>query len=182
MEIGDVCNAPIAFITRLISLLLRLAQKQSSIGASNDAAIANTPLTSNSNPSGCGVEINWTKTTNDGLFGTLSVDGKPVGVCCTNLKDRILDGVYTAKIDLSPRLGYRCPHIAVPLRDVAAGGDAGLRIHKANTPSQSLGCIFPGENLDGDAVDNSGEDFDAMMLLLPPADAFQVSIVSSLTA
>ena len=100
---------------------------------------------------------------------TLSQGGCSVfnSVCCTNLQDRILDGTYAAEVDLSPRLQYLCPHIRVPLRDQAAGGDAGLRIHKANTPSQSLGCIFPGESIDGDAVDSSGVAFESLMSFLP---------------
>jgi hypothetical protein len=98
-------------------------------------------------------------------------------VCDTNLKHRIEDGTYKAKVDLSPRLQYLCPHLAVPLRDQEAGGDAGLRIHKANTPSQSLGCIFPGEQIDGDSVDDSKDAFNAMMKLLPQdGTEFDVSI------
>jgi hypothetical protein len=117
------------------------------------------------------IQIKWVSQTEDGLFGRLIVmDGgiaKLTCVCDTNLKLRILDGVYTARVDLSPRLQYLCPHIAVPLRDQEAGGDAGLRVHKANTPGQSLGCIFPGEQIDGDSVDDSKDAFNAMMKLLP---------------
>ena len=99
----------------------------------------------------------------------LSQDGDLVFscVCVTNLADRILDGTYAAIIDLSPHLNYRTPHIRVPLRDQAAGGDAGLRIHIANDPDQSLGCIFPGESIDGDAVDSSGGAFESLMSFLP---------------
>src|SRR5579863_6246388 len=106
------------------------------------------------------IQIMWGNQTEDGLFGQLAVVDD-LGTtqhsfpCVTNLKLRILDGNYTARVDMSPRLQYLCPHIKVPLRDAEAGGDAGLRIHKANEPSQSLGCIFPGENVDGDAVDDS---------------------------
>lgn len=86
-----------------------------------------------------------------------------------------------AKNDLSPRLQYRCPHIRVPLRDQEAGGDAGLRIHIANDPSQSLGCIFPGEQLDGDAVDQSGLAFNDVMKLLPQdGSEFTVNILSQI--
>lgn len=140
------------------------------------------------------LEINWTKKTPDGLFGTMTmtneagcsgsepsqalVYNKP---CVTNLQDRILDGEYTAVVDLSPRLQYKCPHIRVPLRDEAAGGDAGLRIHKANTPAQSLGCIFPGESVDGDAIDDSKDAFDSLMELLPQdGSEFTVTIVTQI--
>lgn len=127
------------------------------------------------------IQISWVSETKDGLFGRLVVmDGgvaKLTVVCDTNLKLRIKDGVYTAKVDMSPRLGYMCPHIKVPERDTEAGGDAGLRIHRANEPSQSLGCIFPGEQIDGDAVDDSKDAFDAMMALLPQdGTEFTVSI------
>lgn len=128
------------------------------------------------------IKILWGSQTTDGLFGKLSVvDASGVVqhsfACVTNLKLRILDGVYIAKVDLSPRLQYLCPHIAVPLRDQKAGGDAGLRIHKANEPSQSLGCIFPGEQVDGDAVDSSKDAFNSMMLFLPQdGSEFSVSI------
>jgi hypothetical protein len=109
------------------------------------------------------------------LNGVLAYD-EP---CITNLEKRIEDGTYTAIVDLSPRLQYLCPHLQVPIRDQEAGGDAGLRIHKANTPSQSLGCIFPGEQLDGDAVDDSKDAFNALMKLLPQdGSSFSVSITT----
>jgi Family of unknown function (DUF5675) len=134
-----------------------------------------------------GVKISWTSETSDGFFGTLSVvDGtgnvQHSFVCVTNLKLRILDGDYVAVVDMSPRLKYNCPHIKVPLRDTEAGGDAGLRIHKANEPSQSLGCVFPGEQVDGDAVDDSKDAFNAMMALLPQdGSEFPVSIQTALS-
>ena len=115
------------------------------------------------------VDIKWTKKTQDGLTGTINLSGNTgfSCVCITNLADRILDGVYTAVVDLSPHLQYRTPHLRVPLRDQAAGGDAGLRIHILNDPCQSLGCIGPGEVVDGDAVDNSKLAFNTLMSLLP---------------
>jgi hypothetical protein len=133
------------------------------------------------------IQINWTKQTEDGLFGTLGVvDNQGTTqhsfACVTNLKLRILDGVYTARIDMSPRLQYKCPHIKVPLRDTEAGGDAGLRVHKANEPSQSLGCVFPGENVDGDAVDDSKDAFNDMMKFLPQdGSEFTVTIQTNLS-
>lgn len=100
--------------------------------------------------------------------------------CVTNLEKRIEDGIYTAICDLSPRLKYRTPHIRVPERDQEAGGDAGLRIHKANAPSQSLGCIFPGEAIDGNAVNDSKDAFNALMALLPQdGTEFTIAISTS---
>ena len=127
------------------------------------------------------IQIQWDRQTDDGLFGRLKVMDqgveKLVCPCDTNLKLRIEDGNYVARVDMSPRLGYKCPHIKVPARDEAAGGDAGLRIHKANEPSQSLGCIFPGESEEDDAVDDSKDAFNAIMALLPQdGTEFNVSI------
>lgn len=131
--------------------------------------------------------IQWGSTTEDGLFGKLSIVADNGDIlhsfpCITNLKLRILDGVYSTRVDMSPRLQYRCPHIKVPVRDELVGGDAGLRIHHANEPYQSLGCIFPGLALDGDAIDNSTEAFNQMMLLLPHDESeFSVLIETSLS-
>lgn len=128
------------------------------------------------------IKIGWTSQTEDGLFGKLGVvdDGGTTlhsFPCVTNKELRILDGTYSVRIDMSPRLQYLCPHIKVPVRDDAAGGDAGLRIHKANEPKQSLGCVFPGEAVDGDAVDDSKDAFNEMMKLLPQdGTEFSVSI------
>lgn len=120
------------------------------------------------------IQVNWGTQTEDGLFGRLIIvddagDVKLSFPCTTNLKLRILDGTYTAQVDMSPRLQYSCPHIKVPLRDTEAGGDAGLRVHKANEPSQSLGCIFPGEQMaiSNDMVCDSTDSFNTMMKLLP---------------
>lgn len=132
------------------------------------------------------IKIGWTSETSDGLFGMLSVVGDNGDVkhsfpCVTNKELRILDGTYTAKVDMSPRLKYLCPHIKVQVRDEAAGGDAGLRIHKANEPKQSLGCIFPGEAVDGDAVDDSKDAFNDMMKLIPQdGSEFSVEISTAL--
>jgi|SRR5665213_2853324 len=124
--------------------------------------------------------ISWTSRTSDGLFGTLTV-GDIAVPCVTNLAMRILDGTYTARVDMSPRLGYECPHIAVPERDMAAGGDAGLRIHKANEPKQSLGCIFPGEQVDGDAVDDSKDAFNSVMGCIPQdGSSFEITIQTNI--
>jgi len=130
-----------------------------------------------------GIQIKWVSQTTDGLFGRLSVVDEGVSkldcACVTNKELRIEDGVYVVKVDMSPRLQYLCPHIKVPTRDLEAGGDAGLRIHKANTPGQSLGCIFPGEQVDGDAVDDSKDAFNDMMKLLPQdGTEFNVTITT----
>lgn len=86
----------------------------------------------------------------------------------------ILPGIYKAKKDSSPHLGYICPHLRVPYRDVQAGGDAGIRIHVGNTPCQVDGCIETGTQEDGDAVDYSKTAFDKVMSVTP--DEFEVEI------
>ena len=180
--LNDALNA---CITKFPSLLWKFPQRPDTATGLSVAQTANMAMTSNSTGNGKNVKIVWNEQTTDGLLGrmTLTSEAGCSGYdepCITNLKDRILDGVYTAVIDLSPRLQYLCPHIRVPLRDQAAGGDAGLRIHKANTPAQSLGCIFPGETVDGDAVDDSKDAFDALMSLLPQdGSEFIVSITTS---
>jgi hypothetical protein len=84
-------------------------------------------------------------------------------------------GVYSAQLDKSPHLGYVCPHLKVPERDTAAGGDAGIRIHIANEPRQVEGCIALGTSIDGDALDNSKSAFDKLMAILPQEFTVTVS-------
>ena len=115
--------------------------------------------------------------TEDGTFGSLSLDNN--GFTCKTVERTAVmigPGTYTVTIDMSPRLGYRCPHIAVLDRDEAAGGDAGIRIHKFNEPKQSLGCIAPVEEIDGDAGDNSKVAFDALMEILEQQDEITLTI------
>ena len=88
----------------------------------------------------------------------------------------IPEGTYSAQLDKSPHLGYVCPHLKVPVRDAAAGGDAGIRIHIANTPIQVEGCIATGTCIDGDALDSSRAAFDKMMAVLP--QEFSVTVES----
>lgn len=76
-------------------------------------------------------------------------------------------GLYIAQLDKSPRLGYVCPHLQVPKRDQSAGGDAGLRVHVANEPSQLRGCIAIGQELDLNSVRHSQVAFDSLIPLLP---------------
>lgn len=84
--------------------------------------------------------------------------------------------MYDAKLDKSPRLGYVCPHIAVSMRDMAAGGDAGIRIHVANEPMQLKGCIGVGLRVSGDSVEESKAAFEKLMNILPTT--FKVLVYS----
>jgi hypothetical protein len=125
------------------------------------------------------LKIKRESVTIDGIFGTIEVDGNLVCKSGENLNRAIPEGLYDAQIDESPRLGYNCPHIRVPLRDEAAGGDAGIRIHIANEPCQLEGCIETGTQLDGDAVDNSRLAFEKLISFLPPPGVpFKVLVYS----
>lgn len=96
------------------------------------------------------------KKTADGILGLLSIDTPSFG-CFTieNLKDAIPAGIYDMVYDYSPRHNRVMPHIRVPSRDLAAGGDAGIRIDIANRPDQLLGCIALGDKKESDSVDDS---------------------------
>jgi hypothetical protein len=98
--------------------------------------------------------------TNDGYFGKLSLDVNPF-TCCTveNLLKAIPAGIYKVNFTYSARFQRVMPHIIVPVRDAAAGGDAGIRFHSANYPSQLEGCIAVGNKQVGDAVEDSKETF-----------------------
>lgn len=108
------------------------------------------------------------KTTADAYFGRVTWNGEFVCYSMERIAVAIPEGTYSAVIDLSPHLKYKCPHLRVPTRDLAAGGDAGIRIHVANDPNQVEGCIGVGLSIDGDAIDHSQSAFDKLMALLPP--------------
>lgn len=116
------------------------------------------------------ITVTRQRRTVDGLIGNLSCDYTTFK-CATleNLADAVRPGRYKVIFDMSPRLKYVTPHLLVPDRDTAAGGDAGIRVHKANYPGQLEGCIALGTAADGDAVDNSKAAFDEFMLLTDKA-------------
>ena len=107
-----------------------------------------------------------TRKTADGILGTLVIEGLLSEVTVENLEHSIPAGIYDLDIDKSPRLGIFTPHLRVPSRDMAAGGDAGIRIHPANYPSQLLGCIAVGDKAEADAVDHSRTAFARLMTVL----------------
>jgi hypothetical protein len=104
-----------------------------------------------------------------GVLGHLDLEGFD---CVTLERDDTLipPGTYEVTLDKSPRLGYVCPHIRVPSRDQAAGGDAGLRIHIANWEHQLSGCIAVGEARDGQGISHSRVTFTQLMGHLEKAD------------
>lgn len=143
-----------------------------SLNSVPDASIPAGQITPSSSP--IMLRIERRTLSQDGVFGKLFFNGQYVCETCENLSKEIPEGLYNAVLDVSPRLGYLCPHIHVPIRDTAAGGDAGIRIHKANEPCQLEGCIATGDTIDGDAVDNSKDAFDLLMSRLPKQ--FQVLV------
>src|SRR5271154_7560091 len=88
--------------------------------------------------------------TADGIFGVLTLDWHPF-TCVTleNLVKSIPAGIYDLNFTYSPHFNRVMPHIIVPSRDALAGGDAGIRIHWANFPTQLDGCIAVGTSVDG---------------------------------
>src|SRR5580698_8106511 len=81
----------------------------------------------------------------DGIFGVMTLDWNPF-TCVTleNLAKSIPAGIYVLDFTYSPHFNRVMPHLIVPSRDAAAGGDAGIRIHWANFPAQLDGCIAVG--------------------------------------
>lgn len=159
----------------LLKFLSDLLRPEKS-GSSPDVPASDAGSTSTLSPTYTLVKVERMTLTTDGVFGRIWLNGEYVCESVENLGEEIPEGLYDAIIDVSPRLGYACPHIRVPMRDQAAGGDAGIRIHKANEPCQLEGCIAPGLEKDGDAEDNSKEAFDKLMAKLPPS--FKVLVYS----
>lgn len=123
------------------------------------------------------VFINRNKKTEDGIFGSLFMDGN-LFKCytCENLAKAILPGTYTMKFDYSPRFNRTMPHLIVPDRDAEAGGDAGIRIHWGNNPSNYEGCIGVGNGQEGDSIDNTVDTFNKLYTILKPYDDITIMI------
>lgn len=85
----------------------------------------------------------------------------------------IPEGVYIAQLELSPHFGFATPHLQVP-------GRTYIEIHPANYPTQLEGCIAVGEQIDGDALDNSDSAFSSFVKLLPQNEPFLVVVSSSI--
>ena len=103
----------------------------------------------------------------DGIFGELTIDTNTFK-CFTveNLKLSIPADEYFVNFTMSPRMQKVTPHLIVPSRDIAAGGDAGIRIHSANYPSQLQGCISVGDKIDGDMVCDSKDTFAKLFAII----------------
>jgi hypothetical protein len=115
--------------------------------------------------------------TADGIFGVLTLDWNPF-TCVTleNLAKSIPSGNYSVVFDYSPHFNRVMPHILVPSRDSAAGGDAGIRVHWANFPAQLEGCIAVGTNVDGDSVDASLVPFNQLYAIISTQQVLQIDV------
>lgn len=126
------------------------------------------------------VFINRNKKTQDGIFGNLFMDGS-LFKCwtCENLAKAILPGTYVIKLDFSPRFNRTMPHVIVPVRDEAAGGDAGIRIHWGNNPTNYEGCIGVGNGQEGDSIDNTVETFHKFYSTIKSYDDISLKITEN---
>ena len=115
--------------------------------------------------------------TNDAIFGVLTLDWSPF-TCVTleRLVKSIPSGIYDLNFTYSPHFNRVMPHIIVPSRDEAAGGDAGIRIHWANFPAQLDGCIAVGEEVDNDSIDDSLIPFNQFYAILNQQHGIQLQI------
>jgi hypothetical protein len=113
----------------------------------------------------------------DGIFGNLTLDWNPF-TCVTleNLEHSIPAGIYDLDFNYSPHFNRIMPHIVVPSRDQAAGGDAGLRIHWANFPAQLDGCIAVGTMVDGDSIDESLIPFNQLYAILDQQKGIKIDV------
>jgi hypothetical protein len=124
------------------------------------------------------ITVNRKRKTADGIFGVMLLDFNPF-TCFTveNLSKSIPAGIYDLGIDYSPHFNRLMPHIRVPDRDKAAnGGDAGIRIHWANYPSQLEGCIAVGDKEEPDAVDDSIATFNQLFKLIGPLTGLKLQV------
>lgn len=123
------------------------------------------------------ITVNRKTKTADGIFGVLSLDWNPF-TCVTleNLSKSIPAGIYELNFTYSPHFNRVMPHIVVPTRDLAAGGDAGIRIHWANFPAQLEGCIAVGTDVDGDSIDESLVPFNQLFKILNMQAGLQIQI------
>ena len=79
--------------------------------------------------------------------------------------------------DYSHRHNRVMPHIKVPSRDQAAGGDAGIRIDIANKPDQLLGCIALGDNEEVDSVDDSRVTCGKFQKVTQGVDGIKIQVI-----
>lgn len=126
------------------------------------------------------IKVQRNKKTKDGIFGKLSLDWNSFKCfTCENLAKAINPGIYEIKFDYSPRFNRTMPHLLVPDRDIAAGGDAGIRIHWGNNPTDYEGCIGVGNGIDGDSIDNTVTTFNELYTIMNMQAGLQIEITES---
>lgn len=129
------------------------------------------------------ITITRTKKTTDGIFGTLFIDNNFFKCfTCENLAKAINPGTYNVKFDYSPRFNRTMPHLLVPDRDALAGGDAGIRIHWGNNPSNYEGCIGVGNGQEGDSIDNTVSTFNELYAVICKEEGLTIQIVENYTS
>lgn len=104
-----------------------------------------------------------------GIVGALALNFNPF-TCFTmeNLATSIPAGTYSVIFDYSPRFNRNMPHIIVPVRDTAAGSDAGIRIHWGNLPGNYEGCIGVGDKEEPSAIDETVATFNQLYKVISP--------------
>lgn len=109
--------------------------------------------------------------TDDGIFGTLTVDD-PYGFHCFTVERKakaIPAGVYPVDFTYSPKFNRIMPLILVPGRER-------VRIHWANFPMQLEGCIAVGKSLESDAVDYSVATFNQLYAIIHGQPGLKIEI------
>ena len=163
-------------LSEFLADLLRLASSILSSGApESGASSTSTSRTDTTSPRNVlTIRRDPTLETTDGVSGDMAFNGEWICFTLENPADLIEPGTYSARLDKSPHLGYVCPHLQVPERDSAAGGDAGLRVHVANWIRQLQGCVAVGLQRFPDHIEQSQAAFDKLMAVLP--QTFTVTI------
>jgi hypothetical protein len=121
------------------------------------------------------ITVNRKRKTTDGIFGILAVDGYSCR-CVENLEKAIPAGTYDVDFTYSPRFKRVLPHIIVPVRDKAAGGDAGIRIHPANKPRELEGCVAPGKGEEANAVTESRAAFAELLQVIGGQKGLKITV------
>jgi Family of unknown function (DUF5675) len=118
------------------------------------------------------IQRNPSMATTDALFGDMDYNGERICFTMERTAVAIPEGVYSARLELSPHFGFQTPHIDVPRRTY-------IEIHPANYPLQLEGCVAVGSAIDGDALDSSRSAFDRLISILPQEFTVEVASLKS---
>lgn len=158
-----------SILLEFLTSLLKLARVTSSPVAPENAVDSTSTLKSGKESESHLLRIkrNPAKETTDALFGDMDYNDSRICFTMERTAVAIPVGTYSGAKRYSPHAGRQVVGIDVPNR-------TDIEIHPANFPCQLKGCIAAGESIDGDALDNSTQAFDAMMLAVP--DSFLVQV------